>query len=215
MIDKHRQQSRSRRAKAIALLAVSAIHVAAVVIMLASSPPLPRFVELADAVILIRLPEPAARPETTAREKEAGPPRHVKRERLLPKAPGVGAAPAQSTAPVGLPWVDWQQEREGAAKKKADATPWQSVVSKTKQKPPHEFGWSQARTHRIERDEETGVTTRINLNDRCALIAALLFLPVCQFGKIPARGDLFDGMKDPDRPGSVPDAPKSDVVKSE
>ena len=36
-----------------------------------------------------------------------------------------------------------------------------------------------------------------NINDRCAVAVIILIMPVCKLGKIEARGDLFQHMKDP------------------
>jgi len=72
-----------------------------------------------------------------------------------------------------------------------------------KPRPPSDFGWSEARTHRVEMLPGGG--TLVRLNDRCAVVIGLpLILPVCKFGKIPARGDLFKHMNEA-RP--VPPAP--------
>jgi len=124
------------------------------------------------------------------------------------EVPQPGAAPAESTAPVALPPIDWQLEGERAAARKALATPWQPATGDKKLHKP-EFGWSHARTHRIEKDPESGIAI-LELNDHCVLVG--LIIPMCSVGKIKPRGDLFDGMKDPDRPSSVPDAPKQDVL---
>jgi hypothetical protein len=82
------------------------------------------------------------------------------------------------------------------------------VVPKPKVKPKKEFGWDRKHTNRIER----GALPAVHVGDHCVLIAFLI--PACSFGKIPVRGDLFDGMDDPDRPSSVPDAPASDMRHS-
>jgi hypothetical protein len=62
-----------------------------------------------------------------------------------------------------------------------------------------EFGWSHAATHRVEEIPSGGLL--IHLNERCAIAWVIFPFPVCQIGKIPTRGDLFDHMKDaPDTP---------------
>ena len=61
---------------------------------------------------------------------------------------------------------------------------------------------------RYERIEplKTGGTL-IRLNDRCVLVFAVMVLPICQIGKIPARGDLFEHMDDPPVLGAPPPPP--------
>jgi hypothetical protein len=199
------------RSKTVPIVAVIALHVAIFVAILVSSRTVRQFVDLADSLVMILLPEPESLPETTPPAQVVQAPRLANPEQLPVQSPQVNTAPADSTAPVALPQIDWQQEMERSAKKKADATPWQSAVPKAK-KPKSEFGWSHARTNRIEHDKATGATV-FNINDHCALLYFLI--PVCRLGKIKPRGDLFEGMNDPDRPGSVPDAPKSDVAKSD
>ena len=201
-----------KRAKAGPLIAVIAIHVAALAVILNSSRSLRQFVESAGSLVMILLPEPPPRPETTPPEHVTRSHRRTNPRRLLPQAPHVKEAPADSTAPVALPRIDWRQELEHAAQRKADVTPWQAVVPKTDKKSKHDRVWKHWREHRIEVDKETGIPV-LNLGEHCVLIAFLI--PGCRIGRIKPRGDLFDGMDDPDRPGSVPDAPTSDVVKSD
>jgi len=62
-----------------------------------------------------------------------------------------------------------------------------------------EFGWDHARTHRVEALEGGG--SILWLSDRCFIVmAGLIPFPMCGIGKIPARGDLFDHMRDPQTP---------------
>ena len=195
-----------RRPRTLALATVALAHVV-VIFIIVSSRPLARLVDSSESLVMILLPQTAPRPETTT------PARPARR----PAQPAAGTAQPQSAtiesiAPVGLPPVDWQLELEGAAKAKADATPWQSVVPKPKAKPKKEFGWSRAHTHRIDRGEP-GELPVLHLGEHCVLIGFLI--PACRLGKIPPRGDLFDGMDDPDRPSSVPDAPPSDMRHSD
>jgi hypothetical protein len=69
-----------------------------------------------------------------------------------------------------------------------------------------EFGWYHARTHRIEALEGGG--SILWINDRCFIVmAGLIPFPMCGIGKIPARADLFDHMRDtpaPDHPNTAP-----------
>jgi hypothetical protein len=58
-----------------------------------------------------------------------------------------------------------------------------------------QFGWSHAATHRVEEIPTGGLL--INLNDRCFIAWVIFPFPLCKVGKMPARGDLFQHMKDP------------------
>jgi hypothetical protein len=57
-----------------------------------------------------------------------------------------------------------------------------------------EFGWSHSRIHRVEALQGGG--SILWLNDRCFLILVGIPFPMCRIGKVPARGDLFDHMRD-------------------
>lgn len=211
MAEAKQEISVSRRARALPLAAVLAIHVAGFAILLASSRVPGRLVESADAFVMLLLPEPPPRPETTPPERPPRRPAAANPRTLQIPVPPVTTAPLESSAPVALPPVDWQQEMQDTAKKKGDATPWRSVVPNPDKKPKHEFKWDRAHTRRIEVDEETRIPV-LNLNDHCALIFFLV--PGCRIGKIKPNGELFDGMNDPDRPtSSVPDAPTPDAMK--
>jgi hypothetical protein len=63
----------------------------------------------------------------------------------------------------------------------------------TAPEPAPEFGWSHARTHRIERTPDGG--TLLWLNDRCAIVLSAL-MPICSLGKPKANGALFEHMRD-------------------
>ena len=68
---------------------------------------------------------------------------------------------------------------------------------------PQDFGWDLAHTQRVETLPEGGVLLR--LSDRCVMIIGLPFvLPLCKFGRIPARGDLFKHMEEPRTEPAVP-----------
>jgi hypothetical protein len=63
-----------------------------------------------------------------------------------------------------------------------------------------EFAWDHPRTHRVEALEGGGGSL-LWINDRCFIVmAGLIPFPMCGVGKIPARGDLFDHMRDPQAP---------------
>jgi hypothetical protein len=107
--------------------------------------------------------------------------------------------------------VDWSKEAELAASRQIDSlenarrrsrgfTPLEANREPRKapmSKP--EFGWSHARTHRIEPLPEGG--TLVWINERCALVVNGGLLPFCKLGKIETRGDLFEHMRDAREPG--------------
>src|SRR6266850_107638 len=184
MTDTQQEHPAHRRPRSLALATVAILHVVVIVIIV-SSRPLGRLVDSAESLVMILLPQTPPRPETTKPERPVRRPPRPAASTVQPQS-----AVNESTAPVALPPVDWQQELEGAAKAKADATPWQSVVPKPKAKPKKEFGWSRAHTHRIDRGEP-GDLPVLHLGEHCVLIGFLI--PACRLGKIPPRGDLFDG----------------------
>jgi len=64
------------------------------------------------------------------------------------------------------------------------------------------FGWSHARTHRIE--PVKGGPLLVWINDRCFVaIAALFIMPACALGHIEPNGALFEHMHDADVPVGV------------
>ncbi len=67
-----------------------------------------------------------------------------------------------------------------------------------------QFWWSHAATHRVEEIPMGGLL--INVNDRCVIAWMILPMIGCRIGKIPARGDLLDHMKDTPALGA-PDLP--------
>lgn len=67
-----------------------------------------------------------------------------------------------------------------------------------------EFHWYHAGTHRVEPLEGGG--TLINLNDNCVLVViGVIPFPTCKLGRIRARGDLFEHMRDAPGPDSWKD----------
>lgn len=89
--------------------------------------------------------------------------------------------------------MDWHGDAGRIAEERAAAGDAAAPV-KRPSRPKKEFGWSRARTHRIERTADG--QTLLRLSDRCVLVN--LLLPVCQLGRIAARGDLFEHMNDPE-----------------
>ena len=65
---------------------------------------------------------------------------------------------------------------------------------RAKSRQPKPFGWDKTHTQRVE---ALPGAISIRLSDRCSVVFAPLPLGGCSFGKIAARGDLFDGMNAP------------------
>lgn len=128
----------------------------------------------------------------------------------LPETPPPSTAP-QLITPLdhaevhGPPSIDWRGDAEEVAREHARSA---QAGSEPKdgggpQKPKPQFGWSHSATHRIEPMENGGFVVWIN--DRCGVAVSGLAMPFCQFGKKPARGDLFEHMDDPPTPGDWKD----------
>ena len=114
------------------------------------------------------------------------------------------AKEAESSAPVA---IDWSEEAAAAAGRQVDAD--EEAARKARAfsapkapanlaaAPPAgpKFKWYHARAQRIESIPGGGFM--INLNDQCAVVVMIMIVPVCQIGKIEARGDLFQHMDDP------------------
>jgi hypothetical protein len=120
------------------------------------------------------------------------------------RAPQLIAPPASNDAPVPA-IIDWQREAEDVARKhalEAEANrPSQSGTGPPQAKP--DFAWSHSRTHRIEPMENGGFVVWISEN--CGVAIAIMAMPFCKISKKPPRGDLFEHMDDPPRPGDWKD----------
>jgi hypothetical protein len=57
-----------------------------------------------------------------------------------------------------------------------------------------EFGWDRSHTQRVESLEGGGIL--IHVNERCVVVLIPFPFPFCGIGKIPARGDLLDHIRD-------------------
>jgi hypothetical protein len=136
-----------------------------------------------------------------------------------PRQPPSVEEPPGEKAPLT---IDWTAETELAAEHQAQLaanSPHRALDSRASgadlngglgpgsRKEP-EFGWSHSRIHRVESLAEGG--SIIWINDRCFIAAVgLIPLPFCRIGKIAARGDLFEHVRDPRDLGSnsAPGAP--------
>ena len=129
----------------------------------------------------------------------------------LPAAPLPETGPPQPIAPLEQEAghepvaVDWAHEAGEAARRRALEAEAQRDHKDEHgpSKPAPEFGWDRSRVHRVEAIEGGGILVRIN--DRCAIVITALAMPVCQIGKKPARGDLFEHMDDAPTPGDWKD----------
>ena len=133
-----------------------------------------------------------------------------------PSEPSIADAPSTSIVPPQLarPQIDWAREAEISASRQLTqdeearrlAAPFShDFTEPPRNRPTPQFGWSRAHTQRIEPLKNGG--TLIRLNDRCVLVFAVMVLPICQIGKIPARADLFEHMDDPPVLGAPPPPP--------
>jgi hypothetical protein len=196
-----------------ALAAVIGAHVLALLWLahLARMPPLGVLTDLGPAMTLIFLSDAPRVPP--GEELTQMPGRRVRHAEARPAAPPAPmAAPAPQSASSG--YIDWAGEAAGAAARVLDsngrragrrtfATPPPSPAFAPAAARRPGIAWNYAATHRVE--ALPGGVTVIHLNDHCAL-AFLIVLPFfgCQIGKIPARGDLFDHMTDPQPPDAGP-----------
>ena len=152
--------------------------------------------------LLVFLPSPQAK----SRPVEIVPPAPPRLPELSPPsitAPQLIAPPQRDDAGVP-PAIDWRRDAEAIAREHAQAAEAGRESSKDEPaKPKPEFGWSHSATHRIEPMEGGGFVVWIN--DKCGVAVAALAMPFCMFGKKPARGDLFEHMDDPPKPGDWKD----------
>ena len=161
--------------------------------------------------------ETVVEPVTPARarsERYLAPPRTA--PITPPSEPGIADTPPPSIAPplLARPQIDWAREAEVSASRQLSqdeearrlAAPFShNFEAAPRPQPTPSFGWSRAHTQRIEPLKTGG--TLLRLNDRCVLVFAGVLLPMCQIGKIPARGDLFEHMDDAPVLGAAPSPP--------
>jgi hypothetical protein len=151
---------------------------------------------------LTRAPQAERPPETQVTARAARP--------AAPKtpAPANPAPEPESSSLTPTPAPDWRAQARIAANDELEAeerkrhTPsplaphdFSGVRRGSTDDSKPQFGWNHARTHRVE--ELSGGGLLININERCAVVLVFIFpFPACKIGKIAARGDLFDQMKD-------------------
>jgi hypothetical protein len=181
---------------------VGAHLLALLVLLVLTRTQLTRRVEETHLVVILLAPVAAG---------AGGPP--PRRRAVVPAAPPERtAAPPATPAPLTRsPATDWAAEGRAAAQRQIDDDerarrqaaafgPRRSdAFASPKRKP--EFHWDYARTHRVE-PLPGGIGVALNINDHCAVVLFWLIpMAGCTIGEIPARGDLFDHMRDPPEPG--------------
>jgi hypothetical protein len=199
-----------------AFVAVAAAHAALFMVLAKVRLTLVPTVEPETSMLLFMLPSkeivPAPGPAN------ASPHRGARRARLPEPQAKPGEPPpedAKSSAPV---MIDWAKEAQLAATRKIDADEAAArraaTFSTHKKVPaslappppaPPQFHWSYANTHRLESLPDGGFI--LNLSDRCAIVFAIMLIPVCKIGVIEPRGDLLLHMDDPPQFGAPPDVP--------
>jgi hypothetical protein len=194
--------------RAATLIIVLAIHAMFVVLFaLSGGPARWRDGSDAPATTLIFLPE-AVRPVESARVPPVAA-RAARRAAPVTPEP-VSSAPEpkpDSSSITPTPAPDWRAEAGIAANNVLEAeqrrrerpsvlaphdfsgvTPGSTDTSKRR------FGWSHARTHRVEGVPGALV---VNINDRCAIVVLIAGpFPMCRIGKMAAQGNLFAPMFD-------------------
>lgn len=140
-----------------------------------------------------------AKPLMLPRKNERRPaPRHRSEPREPPAPPLVRPITQTPQSAPRAP-IDWRQALR-AEVRSLQSPPERMSFGFPRQPPPAsaappQFGWDQARTHRVESLPDGGML--INLNDQCAIVLYVLPIPVCKIGSIPANGGLFDHLHDP------------------
>lgn len=145
--------------------------------------------------------------ETPTRRRPAPLPRN--RARPAPARPAPQRNPAalevvpqpisspQAAKPVAHAPVDWQRAIQGEVQEEESPPRPKKLDFSFPQAPQGpgarpQFGWDFAHTHRIVPLPHGGMI--INISDRCSINLAFP-IPMCQFGKQPANGHLFDNLE--------------------
>ena len=156
------------------------------------------------------VPEASSKPKSShARESDVPRGAASIRNQSLLDSPAETPQLSEGEQPPAAASIDWSREAELAASRqvasldeahqRASRFTMKSTPQKTSPTP--EFHWSLAHTKRIEPLPQGGTLLRIN--ERCALVISGGLLPFCSLGKIEARGDLFEHMRDAPEPGDA------------
>jgi hypothetical protein len=199
--------------RATVFLVVVALHIALFFVFAVrrGSAPGPDATESPTVAFFLPL---APAPQTIPAEPEVPRPTATARAAARTNRPAAFAPPQPETEAISPPAAaapDWPHELEiaannqlqSAARQRSQPSPlaphdFSKVKPGSTDDSRPEFGWSHSATHRVEELPSGGLL--INLNDRCAIAWVIFPFPVCRIGKIPARGDLFDHLKDTPQP---------------
>jgi hypothetical protein len=202
----------TRSSRAAVFAAILACH--ACLLLWRGSPSLLRELAHDEPLQLMQLPAPVLS-EIPASASLRGRQRQRHDSAAVPSA----AAPAQgelsATAVQAPAKIDWFAEAQLTANRQAAPSIEPHSLDDHSRHGSHEeglglreiskpkFAWYYAGTHRFDTSGDLPV---IRLNDRCVVpIGLMIPLPLCRIGKIPARGDLFDHMRDvPDATSATP-----------
>lgn len=135
------------------------------------------------------LPRRRRRPRQGVRRRDAPRPTKVAQPITVPRLP----------EPARHPLIDWPRALQDEARAQESRAPARKLRFGFPLHPApvpavSEFGWDYASTHRLEALPQGGML--LNINDHCAIVIYGLIFPVCQIGRIPANGHLFDHMRD-------------------
>ncbi len=197
--------SRAASPRVLALAAVVAAHAGALLVLLAETRTRLVRDEAEASPLLVMLFWPRERQAPVAPGRQGA---RSSASRSAVAAAAKPELPAPATPPVPGAAIDWatagaasaarQVEADGQHARQARAfAPKPSPMFAARPKR-HEFHWDYASTHRVE--AIGGLATVIHLNDQCA-IALFVIIPFaggCALEKPPARGDLFEHMRDQD-----------------
>lgn len=165
-------------------------------------PPRPSRPEAGNSPPMIAMILAPGRPHPIAAPRLAGKPK-PRRPVFEPIAVAPITEPPKPSSPAAIDWQAAIRHEVRAEVSPAGAT--HTLRFGFPRMPAHRrpapaFGWDEARIHRIQR-LENGI---IDLGDRC-VIKLSFPIPLCRFGRIPANGDLFKHMHDPENArGSLP-----------
>jgi hypothetical protein len=151
--------------------------------------------------LLANISKEVTHPAELVRRREN---RHSNSQRRASNPPEKEPTSSNAITPP-RPAIDWRKEGNSAASRAIAAAGEEhrrnaAFSRQNKQDEPSpprdgpEFGWAHGRVHPVEELPEGGLL--IHLSERCVLVLSTLLIPVCQFGKTPPRGDLFEHMRD-------------------
>jgi hypothetical protein len=188
--------------RAAALIFVLAAHLMALLLLVTftRSRSMPAE-DLPPPVWILRLP-PQTQPNT---ETHTDSPFRARRSPGTQTPSSVPKLAQPAPPPSNPSEIDWAEEarstaiqevqREEQERRRSEAlAPPKSALFGPKAAPAPSFHWYRANTRRFEPLRNGGML--INLSDNCALIIFPFPLLGCTLEKVPARGDLFDHMRD-------------------